>query len=288
MKKYIVTGLNEATQSKKLILLLFAITIIIGLFLAIPFKMSLTSKLGSLPEVYKMLSDYDSTVYNDVMRNYGMLIKAHTTQIMWLAIGSYIMSMIVYGGVFSHFIKQEAYSFRSFVNSCGTYAWRFVKSGLYLLLPMLVIGGIVLVVLGAMLDSPLQNYDSEKPVIMIFLTGMLILLFFWSLIHLIADYARIMIIQNDTDKVLKSVWQATKFVIGKFLSVYSVYLTLILFQFLVFAVYFILESAIGMGSGGAVLIMFLIQQVIVILRVFGKVWLCSSEVELYRGKMSID
>ena len=52
---------------------------------------------------------------------------------------------------------------------------------------------------------------------------------------------------------------------------------------LLFLIYFKLESAIGMTSGINILVIFIIQQLLVWCRVFTKIWILGSELNLYRS-----
>ena len=98
MIKFLIAGFKETYNTKKLVLIVFTITLIFGLLAALPFKMNLTSKLGSSPEAYKLLYGFDYTVYKDIMDNFGSMIKAHISQITWFAIGFLFFSMILSSG----------------------------------------------------------------------------------------------------------------------------------------------------------------------------------------------
>jgi len=282
MNRYLISGFEVTIKSKKMVVLVYFITLFFGLLAALPFKINLSSALGRFPETFKLLKGFDYTVYSDIMFKFGAMIKAHISLIFWFAIGFYFFWMILSGGIFYIFVKEGKFTMQKFVSGCCTYAWRFFRAGIYILMPQLLFIGSIFLSLSTLLESSLKTFESERALIYTLLSGVLLFIILYSFTRLVSDFAKVIIVHSESNRVLKSIWQAAKFVAAHLFSTYLLYTAIVVFQIIVYAAYFAFNSIIGSVSIPTLIIMFFIQQATVLFRIFGKVWLCASEVELYK------
>jgi hypothetical protein len=100
---------------------------------------------------------------------------------------------------------------------------------------------------------------------------------------MMADYAKVATVVNDARSMLKTSWQAIKFVFRHFFSTVGLQLSLILILLIGVIIYLVLEAQIGMATPFAILIMFVIQQISVGFKVWTRVMTFAGELELFGG-----
>jgi hypothetical protein len=109
----------------------------------------------------------------------------------------------------------------------------------------------------------------------------LLFLFVVMLVVMMADYAKIAAVINNSNSMLKASWQGIKFVFRHFLSTVGLQLSIILLLLVAVTIYLILEAQIGMATPFTILVMFLIQQLSVGAKVWTRVLTFAGEIELY-------
>jgi hypothetical protein len=122
---------------------------------------------------------------------------------------------------------------------------------------------------------------SEKTFFYLFVFFLGIHLLLGIFLIIITDYSRFILVLNDSGKVLKSIWLATKFVIRKFPGTYGLYLMLLVIPLILFYLYMIVSRTVGMTSGLTILFMFVLQQLFIWLRINLRIWTFASQFDYY-------
>ena len=83
--KAYITGLRLALRSKRMISLIYLVTLILGLVVAVPFFGAVKEEVGNSMSVYSLLTDFDFTVFADFMLHSGDAIKPFVQQALWIS-----------------------------------------------------------------------------------------------------------------------------------------------------------------------------------------------------------
>lgn len=280
-----IEGFKKASVSKKIITIIYGSTLLIGLILAGAFKATLTNNFGSRPELYKLLHDFDFKVYSDFMNTFGERVHPFINQMIWFGAFYFFFTVFFAGGVLKHFevstIKSKA---QAFFAGCAKYFFRFLRLGIYVLLIQLIVFAIIAVIFSTIFNKAMDT-SIEPTLFTIFIIWIGLHLLFFILISIVSDYAKIILVKEDSKKVWRALWSGFKFTVKKIYVTYPLYILLLIVPVLLTFVYLWLDEAIGMQSLFTVFVMALIQQLFVWVRLYIKVWILGSEYELFNNHL---
>ncbi len=281
IKSYI-SGLKRGAGASRIITIIYGITLLIGLTAAFTFDSVLKGAVGSRPEVNKLLSDFDFTVYSDLMKNYGDLITSIISNFLWLGVFYFLFTIFFAGGVLKYF---ESTSGRNrgeiFFSGSAKYFFRFLRLGIYTLLIQLLFFSIIAALFGAIFAG-LSDTSTEPAYVAV--------LILWGAVHGLAfifvsassDYGKIIIVKEDSKKVLRAFYGGLIFTVKKIFLTLPLYILLLLAPAIIIALYFWFESLIFMKSAVTIMLLLAVQQAVIWGRIFSKVWILGSEYELYK------
>lgn len=276
------SGLKSASRLKKMTTLIFAVTFLLALVLAIPFNSTLSNQAGNTMALNSLLKHFDYTTYTDFMRISGKAIRPFITTAIWMGMFYLLFTVFFAGGVLNILSSEgQKFSIKNFLEGCGKFFFRFLRLAIYMIFLLLLVTAIVSMPIGMIIASAYQTVQSEASLFYIILAGAIVYALFFVLVLMIGDYAKIIMFKNDSKKSLKSVWTSTKFVFRHFFGAYLLYILLLIAPILFFVIYFFLDNSIGMVSGFTIFVMFLIQQIFVWLRTWTKIWFLGSELSYF-------
>ena len=278
-----IAGFLSALRAKKLTLIIYAITLLLALVLAIPFEKTIENEAGNSMAFSSLIKDFDYTVYKDFINQYGKVIDPYISTAVWMGILYLLFTIFFEGGIFTVLRREEdKYSLRLFWEGSAVYFSRFLRLAIYSIIIQVMIAASIYISLGKALESAFDRVESEASMFYIGAAGVLIHLILFIFILTVTDYAKVMMVENAGYKPFKTLFRGMGFVFRHFLSSYFLYLSLLIVPIVLFIVYFSIEGAVGMTSGFKIFIIFIIQQVLIWSRVFIKVWILGSELVLYR------
>lgn len=275
-------GFNSAVKLKKMATVIYPVIFLLALIIAVPFHSALLNQAGNTMELQPLLKQFNFTVYADFMNSSGKIVKALIPAAIWMGIFYSLFTVFFTGGILN-VLKDESLKFSAgnFFSGCGKYFFRYLRMGIYLLIVQILIGVIVFLPLSLILASNYETTLNEASLFYIFVTGVIIYLLLFILVLIIGDYAKIILYNNDSKKVIKSIYSAFKFTFRHLFGIYLLYILILATPVLLFVIYFLLDNTIGMVSGFTIFVMFIIQQAFIWLRVLVKVWFLGSELTFY-------
>ena len=274
-------GLVSAAKSKRMTTLIYSVTLLLALVIAIPFHSVLIAQAGNTMALSSLVKHFDYTSYTDFMRQSGKAIRPFLLTAVWMGFFFLLFTIFFTGGVLTILTEENKFTVKDFLTGCGKYFMRFLRLAVYIIIIISVIEGLLIFVIGVILAAAYTTVQSEASLFYIFLVGTIIGLLFLTLFLTISDYAKVILFREDSKKVLKSMWTSTKFVLRHFFGAFLLYLLLLIAPVVFFILYFLLDESIGMISGFTIFIMFLIQQVLIWLRTWVKIWFLGSELTYF-------
>ncbi|MCK4466444.1 MAG: hypothetical protein KAU83_12105 [Bacteroidales bacterium] len=276
------SGFKTTVRFLKLTLVVYILNLLMGLTIAIPFMGALKEASGHSMAPQNLLKGFDFTSFQEILRHYGEEISSYLSHGFWIVLFFLILSIFLTGGILTAFNKKEStFSLKSFFSGCGTFFFRFFKVSLYTVFMHIILAVFVYLIFALIVAGMAGGTASEKTFfhLFVFFLGIHLLLGIYLII--ITDYSRFMLVLNDSGKVLKSIWLATKFVTRKLPHTYGLYLMLLVIPLILFYLYMIASRTIGMTSGITILIMFVLQQLFIWLRISLRIWTFASQFDYY-------
>ena len=280
-----ISGFRRAFISKKIITIIYGVTLLLGLILASVFNSTIAGAYGSRPELYKLLNDFDFKVYTDFLNSAGDRVYPLINQMLWFGIFYLFFTVFFAGGVLKYFevpgIKSKA---QTFFAGCAKYFSRFLRLGIYVLLIQAVVFAVIAVPFAGIFNNALES-STEPSLFTVVLIWFGLHIFLFVLISIVSDYAKIILVKEDSGKVWRALWNGFRFTIKKFYITYPLYILLLIIPVVLTFVYLWIDASLGMKSILTVFVMALIQQIFIWTRVYCKVWILGSEYEYFSGHL---
>ncbi len=283
--KSFFAGFRRTIGMMKIVTVIYSITLFLGLILAFSFHSLISNLFAGRMELYKLLPDFDFMIYSDFMNNYTYLIQPYLQMITWFGAFYFFFTVFFAGGVLKSFegsiIKSKT---QAFFAGCAKYFFRFLRLGIYILIFQLIIY-LVISLIFAMILANVMESSAEPTIFIVLVIWIIFHLLFFIFISIISDYAKIILIKEDSNKVWKAVYSSLKLSLRKIHLVFPLYILLLIIPAVVTLIYFIIDTLVGKQNNLTVLIMFLIQQVFIWTRLFSKVWLLAGEYEFFNSQL---
>lgn len=275
-------GIKQFWQYRQMWLLLYLLTLIMAIFIAMPIKTYLESKAGHSLMVGDLIKGFDYTFLNDFMINYGDGFAAIQQQSM-LIIGLLLLLMVFFaGGIFSVY-KEKPLKYSSvFWSNSATYFWKMLRLTIY----FFFVHALVLVFFLFIYYSLTNGFSVQDDTIIF--TAWKWLLPFYMLVSAFFfmwhDYAKIMVIRSDKKWLFKPIISAFSFIIKHFKSTYSLYLVNLGFLLLVYVFQYIYSMNFEISSTSQIYIGFVFSQIFILARLAVRLINWSSASVLYDYK----
>ena len=280
IKSYIA-GFNKAQDSNKVVTIIYGITLLLASIVALSISTLTSSMFGSRMELYKLLPDFNFTLYSDFMNNYRDTIRFFKPMAVWFGLFYFFFTIFFTGGLLKTFevslVKSKA---QTFFAGCSKFFFRFLRLGICVLMIQILFACLIAIPFSIIINGAMET-KTEPGIFVIIVAWTLIQLLFFVLITIISDYAKIIVVKEDSKKIWRSLYNGFTFTFKKLHKTLVLYLLLLTFPIILIAIYFLIEELIKMRSAFTVLVMFVIQQIFIWFRIFSKVWILGSEYELF-------
>jgi hypothetical protein len=280
-----VTGVRRANSALRLVLLLYAVNLLLAVPIALGFRSTVAVAFGHSTSPESLIRGFDYTVVQDFMDHHGREIESLFRQLVGFAFVSMLLSTFLAGGTLSTLRDQNGgFSAETFFRDCGKYFARFFRLFLIFGILLILLAVVLSAGLGAALTQMIDNADSEVGAFAAFIGVGLAFVLPVMLLMMAADYAKIITVTNDARSVTGAARDAFRFILKNFFSAVGLQLTLLVLLFLLVAAYWGIEGFIGMTSPLSIAVVFLIQQLFMISRMWIRVTFFSGEMMLYEAQ----
>ena len=262
---------------------LYLINLLVALAAAIPAYGFLSAQTGQSLAYNKLLEGFDYTVISDFMHQYGDVLNIFINQSVFIVGLFWLVYVFFNGGIIYIFLKlPESFTFQRFWGNSGRYFWRMLRLSFY----FLVFHGIVFTLFyflfqnlthGGSTDhlvSELEWLNTLKVMVPVYLL-------FATLIALLHDYAKVMVVYQNEKWLKQPILGAVRFVKKHLPQAFLLYLLNLLIFLAALGIYFVINRAIPGNSTGNLLVLLLIGQLFIFVRVGMKLVNMGSAVNLY-------
>lgn len=278
------SGFRRSGSEIKMALVVYLLNLLLAIPLALAFRSALAAGFGVSLASEQLLQGLDFTAFQDFMRANGERLLTVINQVLTFLILSMLLQTFLAGGILSVLQDHERkFVAASFFKGCGTYFFRFFRLflifGIILVLVSLIVAGILMAVVGAMGEastSEVTDFWVRIAAIALFCVPIILVL-------MAADYAKIHIVLHDERSAFRACGKGFGFVFRKFFAAFGLELLLLLIPVIVMVLYVLADLAIGMTTGLTILLMFFIQQLVMAIRAWIRIFFFASEMSFYRS-----
>jgi hypothetical protein len=282
-------GFQKAVSMFQLPVLLYVLNMVFALVPAFLFYQAVSRRIGSSLVLERMLHDFDYSVYRDFLNEakseffvlYGVVLAV---LLMYM-----LFSVFVDGGIIALFRdSHDTLSMRKFFGDCGEFAVRFLHLFFLWCGITVVLVVIALSFLTAEFGSWTTGALSETDLIFPAITCAGVFFFLLILLVMVLSYAKIIIVVEGEKKVRTALWRAVRFLVKNFFSATALQFILISAVAGLMILYLFIESSAGMTSGYSVVIVWVLQQTVVLLRMWLRMAGYGSQLSFYQaGKYTL-
>jgi hypothetical protein len=281
MIKSIQTGLRRAQTHWQVSVIVYAVNLVFALGFAIAFKNLLADEFAMRDVSSRLVEGFDFTFLSDM--SYANASIASLLKLLnWLIVGYVVMSVFFSGGIIAT-LRREAFSFPDFFADSARYVGRFIVLGLCfaptLLLPILVV-----VAFSTIGGTQSDNAVSEVPVVIWTVAGIGIAAITLAFFHLVFEVAKFEV-ASESMKPFRAFVSAFKIVFKNFPSFFGIVVVFLALIGAIGGVLHLLAPTAETGVGIFVLV--LMQQALVVSRVFLRVATIGGLMEKYQDYRAI-
>ncbi len=275
--KAYTTGIKTSLRWPKMIFVVYAVNLILGLSLALPFFFSFRSALGNSMTAENLLNSLDYSTIRELFNNNSFV--SLFSQMRWTVLLYWLVSVFLVGGIIRTYYREE-FNASTFFSGAGVNFLRFLASDV-ILFALMVISIAVIAGLTVLIASLFNNIITEKPLFWLGGVALFLIICTVVLFLMISDYAKFYMEMSNTYRVIKAIRKAFGYVFGNFVRTYFLYFLLMVIPILVIILYHYTLEKVGMKTVFGIIIMFFVQQAFILLRVWFRLWFLASEFELY-------
>jgi len=271
----------------KMWMILYIINFIFAILAAIPLSGFLQEKLSRSLAPKRMLPDFDYTVYQDFMNEYGDVVSVFIGQSRLIFGFYFFLSIFLVGGILTILKNHgDKFSFQAFWSGCTVYFWRMLRLTFY----FLIIHGIILSAFSVLIyygkfHQGLDGVESEVEMINAVKYMLPIYLIFASFFFLIQDYAKIHVVHKNPNWLFFSFWRSFAIVFNNFLKTYPLYLLNMLTFAIIFVAFWYFRFSNNMDNVAAIALTFAIGQAFIFARIGTKLINLGSATLMYQSIM---
>lgn len=310
MKIFINFGKGFITTGKttKMVLFLFLINLLFSLILGIPMYNSLKNSLGASEAGNRMVESFDYIWWEEfrdeaqglertftpaiigkgaILTNLESLIQMRIFSAPAILIGFGLLYIILHtflaGGILSTFNQDEPrFAVKEFLQGAGSYFFRFFALMLFSWLFLFVIGAFLRdAILPVIYDISSNSYSEVIPFLLMLVLN-IITLFLLFFVQMVFDYARIKVVLEDENNVLKASGKAFRFVFKHPFSTLGLFYLIFFLNIVVTVIYILVKEIIPQSDILTVVAAFFLQQLFIFALVWIRCLLYASQWELYR------
>lgn len=281
IKNTLVLGTRAVIKNAKFMFLLWGTNILASFLLSMSIYYFLIENLKHSLLSDKLALGFDFTWYLQFRNLYESSLGA-IPFLIYSVVGVYVLIQIFYiGGLISIFNFPEKNHTVDFFFGGVKYWLRFSK---IVFISLFFFAAVFALhdYLGMLVEWAFSETENQMADFLIRLARYILLVFFIGLITMVSDYTKVHMAVMDTHKVFPSISQSIIFIRYNFNKVFSVFLIIAVIGALGAVFYNLIEAYIPRTPFYFLILSFIVQQMLIIFRLFIRMYFCATEVMLYK------
>jgi hypothetical protein len=268
-------------------MLLYGINLLTAILLTIPFRALMQSFFGDSLMTEKILQGFDYDAFVDFMKESHSGFEAIWASILWFGLFYLVFNAFLAGGILGVFQEKEKRStFQRFFAYCATYFGRFLRLLMFSVVFFLVVIALN-AALSALVSAITENAQTEVPSVIWKLVQYLVVFLLLCFVNMIFDYAKIQTVVEGNRKMVRTTLGAIRFIFrhpGKSLGLFYF---LVFIAILISVIYLLLELPVDTTTPLGVFVLFILQQIFMILRVSVRTLFFSSQFACFQNLVPV-
>lgn len=268
----------------RLLIMLYIVNFVFALLAAFPLNNYLQSTVAHTLSVQESLEGFNYGIISDFLNEYGTGLAVVFNQSLVVILFFFVLNIFFAGGILNLIKYQPAkYDSSTFWSGCTKYFWRIFRLTIYFLIThgmlLFICYTIFMKVSGGFDFFEMENDQQIVTGLKIALPIYLLLAFF---VFLFNDYFKLHIVDYEKKYLFKPFTSNLKFLSKNILPTAILYLINMLVFAVVFLIFYFITRAMGAQTYLGIFLLFIVNQVWVILKTSVKLINLSSAGYLYQ------
>ena len=250
-----------------------------GLFLSGWISLSfLTSKTPDNVLFETLSKQLNATALIEMLRNYEGIFNSTFSQIAWVILSAWLLSVFFTGGIISSFYFGK-FTHADFWKNSFKFFFRNLRISLY----SIVLYIVVLAVYVFFIKLRIEHFNAISSVETNYyrlIYSLIVLIPLLIFIKVVTEYAKFTLYLTEQKIILKTLWRSVKYVLKNPLKVFTIYVSILGLSFLLFVIYLSINK-INYSAAVGITLIFIIKQVIIFIRIKLNLWNTASLFSLY-------
>ena len=276
-------GTQQVLSMKRVVLIFFLPNLLLALMMILPVAALINGSLSQSLFGRRLMSRFEVFWIEDFIYQRGDALVSLLP--LWLAGGVLylLIDLFLTGGALGVFNAAEPFTIRRFWSQTYNHFSILLRLLLLSLPSYALVLAVYVVVTNSLTGDLSRTSPSERPRVLIDWALYAVLFFFLSLVNVCFDYARVKSVADRRGGAFRESWSALKFVMRNKLKSLSLYYTLLLLQVIVTLLGIYVVGLLPQTSLLLVALVFLAQELFVLLRIAVRLVSYSSETALYHS-----
>lgn len=281
IKQVLLEGNRAVYYNKKIILLLWFVNTIAALIVSLPVYYTLSQELSRSLLSSNIAVSFDYQWYQQFRHLFSSSFK-QIHYILLSVVGAYtLIQTFLIGGLISIFKTPKKNHIVDFFYGSVKYWSRFVRV-LFISLIFFAVAFKINDYLGDLISWIFHDTENELADFILRSIRYLLLVFLIGCITLISDYTKVSLAINENSKVIKEITATFKFLKNNFTSIFLVFFIVSATGASGAIIYNLIEAQIPRSPFYFLIVAFILQQMLIIFRLYIRTLFCSTEVLLYK------
>ena len=271
------SGLKEAVRLPRPVFLIYFINLFLALLIVFPLYNIADTEIGTSLSINSLLANFSASLFSDFFRVAGNAINAVLSQVKWIVLIYWILSVFFAGGIIRT-LNQDRFSMASFFHGAGYNFFRFLGISLTLILIHIIV--ILLIYIPTILIMSTVSSPSEFGIMLTLSIAIIIHILVLVLLFAVNDFSKFHSVLFK-QSIIKSVFGGFRYVFKNFGKAYFLWLILLVIPAITVFGYLRIDAEIGTHTKNGVIAVFFIQQAFIILRIWFRIWMYSSPLQMF-------
>lgn len=275
-------GLRNMSLSLPLTVLLYGCNLLLALVAVLPLVGRLQEGLrGSmLPEA--LLEGFDFTALSELLRHGAQTLATVLAQSWWIVVVYFLFGVFSSAGTLYLIERGQSFSFGAFLDGARLYLGRFFRLTVSMTVCQILAACAVYLPLFLILKYLAVTVESEATLFWVAVSGAVLHLFVALLLLIVSCYGKVGIVAGQEKRVRRAIASSLGLTFRNLGTVAGLFSLFIFTGLLLALVFHLLAESMKGPTGPAILLVFLLQQLFMLARVFVRIWVFDSHYRLYR------
>ena len=276
-------GFKTTNEKWKLVVYLWLINFIFSILMITPIYFLLQKDFSRSLMGDRIAQGFDLLWFGDIVYKYKDFYPAFLGWILIPSIFFLLLFIFLNGGILGRVAAQEGkVNLEKFLADCGKYFFRFFRVFLISLVAYFVLFSLILRAVSALFKIWTKNASTEWVLIFSSNLKFLVMILLFSIVRMFFDYVRVRLVAEGSKKKIRATVLTFHFIGKRFLKVWSLYLLVALITIILGIVCLAIWQYLPQ-IGILIVILFILQQVYIISRMWTRVLFFSTEYHFFKA-----